>query len=128
MQRLERTERLMVRWMCSVSLKDRIPSKELNRYLGVWSVTDVVRRGRLRWFCHLKQKGVNNWVSVCRDMEVTGDRSRDRGRKTWGECVDGEMRLLCLRREGAQDRVRWMGLISGNHPTRASMETRTLNR
>ena len=39
MQRLERTERLMVRWMCSVSLKDRIPSKNLNSYLGEWSVT-----------------------------------------------------------------------------------------
>ena len=30
MQRLERIERLMLRWMCSVSLKDRIPSQELN--------------------------------------------------------------------------------------------------
>ena len=49
MQRLERKEILMVRWICSVSLKDRIPSKELNSYLGVSSVTDVVRRGRLRW-------------------------------------------------------------------------------
>ena len=80
MQRLERTERLMVRWMCSVSLKDRIPSKELNRYLGVSSVTDVVRRGRLRWFGHLERKGVDDWVSACRDMEVTGDRGRGRGR------------------------------------------------
>ena len=46
--KVERTERLMVRWMCSVSLKDRIPSKELNSYLEVSSVTDVVKRGRLR--------------------------------------------------------------------------------
>ena len=48
MQRLESTKRLMVRWMCSVGLKDRIPSKELNSYLGVLSVTDVVRHCRLR--------------------------------------------------------------------------------
>ena len=53
MQGLERTERLMVRWMCSVSLKDRIQSQKLN--LGVSSVTDVVRRGRLRWFGHLER-------------------------------------------------------------------------
>ena len=43
-----------------------------------------------------------------------------------GECVDGDMRLLGLKREWAQDRVRC--LISGNRPTRASMETWTLNR
>jgi len=30
MQRLERTERMMVSWMCGVSLKDRISSVELN--------------------------------------------------------------------------------------------------
>ena len=47
MQRLERTERIMVRWMCNVSLSDRIPSKKWNSYLGVSSVTDVVRRGSL---------------------------------------------------------------------------------
>jgi hypothetical protein len=128
MQRLERTERLMVRWMCSVSLKDRIQSKELNRYLGVSSVTDVVRRGRLRWFGHLERKCVDDWVSACRVLEVPGVMGRGRGRKTWGECVDGDMRLLGLKREWALDRVKWRGLISGNRPTRASMETRTLNR
>jgi len=84
-----------------LSVKDRIPSKELNRYLGVSGVTDVVRRGRLRWFGHLEPKGVDDWVSACRDMEVTGDRGRVRVRKTWGECVDRDMRLLCLRGEWA---------------------------
>ena len=48
--------------MCSVSLKDRIPSKKLNSYLGVSSVTDVVRHGRLRWFGHLEQ---SVWMIEC---------------------------------------------------------------
>ena len=59
---------------------------------------------------------------------MPGDKGRGRGIKTWGECVDGDMRLLGLIREWAQDRVRWRGLIFGNRPTLASMETRTLNR
>ena len=75
-------------------------------------MTDVVRRGRLRWFGHLERKSVDDWVSACRDMEVKGYRGRGKGRKTWGECVDGDMRLLCLKREWAQKRVRWRGLIS----------------
>ena len=116
--------------MCSVSLKDRIPSKKLNSFLGVSRVTDVVKRGRLRWFGHLERKCVDDWVSACKIFKVPGDKGRGRGRKrkTWGECVDGDMRLLGLKREWAQDRVRWRGLISGNRPTHDSMETRTLNR
>ena len=56
MQRLERTERMMVRWMCGVTLKNRISSAELNKRLDLENVTDVVRRGRLRWFGHLECK------------------------------------------------------------------------
>jgi len=43
------TERMMVRWMCDASLESRTSSVELNKRLGVKRVTDVVRRGRLRW-------------------------------------------------------------------------------
>ena len=35
MQRLERTERMMVRWMCGASLKSRISSNDLNKSLNV---------------------------------------------------------------------------------------------
>jgi len=45
MQRLEGTERMMVRWMCGASLKDRTSSVELNNRQGVEEVTDIVRRG-----------------------------------------------------------------------------------
>ena len=57
---LERTERMMVRWMCRVSLKDRKRSVDLYSLLGVQSVADVVRRGRLRWFGHLERKSVDD--------------------------------------------------------------------
>ena len=32
---LQRAEMRMVRWMCGVKLKDRLPSKELRERLGV---------------------------------------------------------------------------------------------
>jgi len=47
-QRLERAERMTVRWMCGVTLKDKVSSEELLSRLGVESVYDIVRRGRLR--------------------------------------------------------------------------------
>ena len=55
-QRLERTERMMNRWMCGVKLSDRKANAELLSWLGIESVSDVVRHGRLRWFRHVKRK------------------------------------------------------------------------
>ena len=44
---LERTEQMMVRWVCGVSLKDRERSVDLYSLLGIQSVADLVRHGRL---------------------------------------------------------------------------------
>ena len=63
LQSLERTERMMVRWMCMVSLKDIKRSVNLYSILGVQGVAEVVRHVRLRWF---------------------GARCEGRKRKTWG--------------------------------------------
>ena len=45
LQRLGRTERLMLRWMCGVSLRDLILSAELLHQLSVVGIGDMVRRG-----------------------------------------------------------------------------------
>ena len=50
LQSLERMEGMMVRWMCGVLLKARKPNVDLYILLGVQSMDEVVRRGRLRWF------------------------------------------------------------------------------
>ena len=74
---------MMVRWMCGVSLKDRKCSVDLYSLLSVQSVDEVVRRGRLRWFGHVKRKSEDDWVSACRNVVVAGVRCAGRGRKTW---------------------------------------------
>jgi hypothetical protein len=125
MNRLERTERMMMRWMCSVSLKDRVPIEELRRRLDIESISELVRRARLRWFGHVERKEQDDWVSACRNVLVEGDKGKGRGRKTWKECVVKDMKDLGLRREDAQDRVKWRNGIWGKRPTHASMEKRT---
>ncbi len=127
-QRLERAEKMMIRWMCGVTLKDGITSEELRQWLAVVSVSNRVRQGRLRWFGHVERKDEGDWVSACRDMSVAGERGRGRSRKTWKECIADDMRKMKLRREDAQDHVLWRSGILGNRPTRASAETRTLKR
>ena len=64
---LERAERMMVRWRHGESVKDRRPSVDLCSLVGVQSVADVVRHGRLRWFNHLELKV---GVIGCQPIEI----------------------------------------------------------
>ena len=111
MQRLERTERSMVRWMCGVSLKNRKFSDELYGHLDIERVAEVVRRGRLRWFGHLQRKDKDDWVSSCRKFVAPGQRSKGRGRKTWDECVKHDLKCLDLEEECALDRSAWRSSV-----------------
>ena len=47
---LQRAEMRMVRWMCGVKLKDRLPSKELSEGLGIDDIALVLQQNRLRWY------------------------------------------------------------------------------
>ena len=44
---LQRAEMRMVRWMCGVKLKDRLPSKKLRERLGIDDITLVLQQNRL---------------------------------------------------------------------------------
>ena len=52
---MERTEIRVIRWMCDVSLKERQPSIELRRRLGVEAIRDVMRRYTLRGHSSCRQ-------------------------------------------------------------------------
>ena len=94
MQRLERAEKMMMRCMCGVTLKDRKTSEELKERLGIVSVSvsERVRPGRLRWFGHVERKDEGDWVPACGNLSVAGAKGRGGGRKTWKECVVDGMR------------------------------------
>ena len=109
---LERAEHMMARWMCGVSLKDRKRSEDLYSLLGVRSMAEVVRHGRLRFFGHVERKNGDDWVSACRNVVVVGVRCVGRGRKTWRECVKEDTDELGLHPEWAVFRDVWRGPIS----------------
>ena len=104
-QRLRRAEKIMVRWMCGDTLKNRITSEELRNRLSIEAGTEIVRRGRLRWFGHVERKVDDDWVKKCTKVEVVGKVGRGRGRKTWLQCVNSDMKDLGLRIEEAQDAI-----------------------
>jgi len=53
---IQRAEMRMVRWMCNVKVKDRIPSKELRERLGIDDILLILHQNRLRWHGHVLQK------------------------------------------------------------------------
>jgi hypothetical protein len=107
MQRLDRTEMMMVRWMCGVSLKARNRSVDLRERLGITGVAEVVERGRLRWFGHLERKHEGDMISACRRLIVEGKRRVGRPVKTWEEDVKNTIEEWGLKKETAKDRALW---------------------
>ena len=122
LDRLERNDMRMIRWMCNTSLKDKKSSDELRNRLGIHIIRDVIQARRLRWFGHLERMERDNWVIKCRDLVVPGTKSRGRPRKTWQEVIRTDMRQKNLRPELPQSRSDWKSAININRPTHASME------
>jgi len=82
---LQRAEMSMVRWMCGVKLKDRLPSKELKERLGIDDIALVLQQNRLRWYGYVLRKDDDDWVKKCMEYEVEGLRPRGRPERGPGE-------------------------------------------
>jgi len=53
---LQWAEMRMVRWMCSIKLQDRVPSKELRDRLGLEDIISVLQQSKLSWYANVLQK------------------------------------------------------------------------
>ena len=100
--RLERTEMRMVR--------DRLPSAELRERIGIESVSEDVKRNKLRWLGHVLRKD-HDWVKKIMSIEVEGKRGRGRPRIKWSHVVERDMRECGLKMEDAKERERWRRLL-----------------
>jgi len=65
------SEQRMVRWMCGVKLKDRlpVPSKELRERLGVDDIALIWQQNRLHWYGHVLRKDDDDWMKKCMQYE-----------------------------------------------------------
>jgi len=67
---LQRAEMRMVRWMCNVKVKERVPSKELRERVGTDDIILIPQQNRLRWYGHVLRKEDTDWVKKCMEYEV----------------------------------------------------------
>jgi len=100
----------MVRWMCSIKLKDRFPSRQLRERLGIDDIALVLQQNKLRWCGHVMRKE-DDWVKKCIEYEVEGPRPRERPKRTWREVVEKDCQARKLNKEDAVDRSKWRKLI-----------------
>jgi len=84
---LQRAEMRMVRWMCGVKLKDRLPTKELRERLGTADIALVLQQNRLRWYGHVLRKEDDDWGKKCMEYEAEDPRPRGRPKRIWKEVV-----------------------------------------
>ena len=79
--RLNRND-MMIRWICSTKLRDKVPSEELRSRLGLGSIENALRCGRLCWYGHVQRMDHDTWPRKVEKTIVTDNNPRGRPRKT----------------------------------------------
>jgi len=49
----QQAEMRMVRWMCGIKVKDKFPSKEVRKRIGLDDMIPVIQQNRLHMYEHL---------------------------------------------------------------------------
>ena len=95
LQRLRRSDRAMIRWICNVKPEDTamVRSVALLNKLGVESLDVILREKRLRWYGHVERS--TGAINTTFHMQVPGNAGRGRPRLTWKE-VSIKAVLCCL--------------------------------
>ncbi|MFS7903651.1 hypothetical protein Hanom_Chr01g00026521 [Helianthus anomalus] len=81
---MEVAEMMMPRWMCGHTRLDRIRNEVFRDTLGVTSISDKIKEGRLRWCGHMRRRQTTSPVRVVETITVEG-RSRGRPKLIWDE-------------------------------------------
>ena len=107
LQRLRRSDRVMIRWICNVKPEDTsmVRSAALLNKLGVESLDVVLREKRLRWDGHVQRSA--GAINSTFNMQVPGNPGRGRPRMTWREVSTKDRAAWGLTDINPSDRIVW---------------------
>ncbi|KAF3684046.1 hypothetical protein FXO38_00469 [Capsicum annuum] len=92
----------------------RVRNEIIREKVGVASVDDKMREGRLRWFGHVMRRGTDAPVRRCERLDLDGfRRSRGRSKKYCREVIRHDMEQLQLTEDMTLDRKGCKGDVSG---------------
>ncbi|KAM3202650.1 hypothetical protein P3L10_030274 [Capsicum annuum] len=107
-QKIKVAEMRMLRWMCGLTRGDRVPNETIREKVSVTLVECKMREARLRWFGHVKRRGMDAPVRRCERLALDGfRRGRGRPKKYWGEVIRRDMEQLQLTEDMTLDRKVW---------------------
>ncbi|KAF3645685.1 putative pre-mRNA-processing factor 6-like [Capsicum annuum] len=107
-QRMKVAEMRMLRWMCGLTRGDRVRNETIREKVGVTSVECKMRKARLRWFGHVKRRGMDAPVRRCERLALDDfRRGRGRPKKYWGEVIRRDMEQLQFTEDMTLDRKEW---------------------
>ncbi|GKA28196.1 hypothetical protein Tco_0714364 [Tanacetum coccineum] len=84
---------------------DRIPNGVFRVELGVDSIIDKMREGRLRWFGHVKRRPQTSPLRRVESLFVEGSRRRGRPKLRWEDRLNLDMKELLLSENMTSDRI-----------------------
>ncbi|KAM3341558.1 hypothetical protein P3S68_026524 [Capsicum galapagoense] len=94
--------------MCGLTRGDRVRNEVIREKVGVASVEDKMREGKLGWFEHVMRRHADAPVRRCERLALDGfRRSRGRPKKYWREVIRHDMEQLQLTEDMTLDRKVW---------------------
>ncbi|KAM3202763.1 hypothetical protein P3L10_030388 [Capsicum annuum] len=107
-QKMKVAEMRMLRWMCGLTRGDRVRNETIQEKVGVTPVECKMQEARLRWFGHVKRRGMDAPVRRCERLALDGfRRGRGRPKKYWGKVIRRDMEQLQLTEDMTLDRKVW---------------------
>ena len=105
---LRRTEKAMMRAMCGVKMIEERRSQKLMNLLGLKDSLDgLARVSGVRWYGHVLRRDNGDVLRRELDFEVAGRRGRELPNMTRKRQVEEHINQTGLKREDANDRVKW---------------------
>ena len=121
-QRLQRNERAIIRWICKVKIRDKISSNSLLNKLCLKNLNVTLRTNRLRRFGHVCRS--DGWIKKFTQHEVAGKKERGLPRNTWQHCVNCDIKFLKLSKDLTSNHNAWReALRMAKSPTRKKCGT-----
>ena len=108
LQRLQRNDRAMVRWICGVKPNDTVTSDSLYTKLGIQEVAIALRTKRLRWLGHASR---NNCTNTIMNMDIPSARGRGRPRKSWSDCIKTDLSACGMGNTSPHNRDGWIAWV-----------------
>ncbi|KAF7649010.1 hypothetical protein LDENG_00148580 [Lucifuga dentata] len=102
--------------ICLICLTCIIALLDYRQSAHVRCFGDKVREARLRWFGHVQRRDSEHIGRRMLRLELPGRRPRGRPKRRFMDVVKEDMKLVGVREEEAEDRVRWRQMIRCGDP------------